>query len=413
MSVASSVSWSSIPGGFTAPQGFLAAGVAAGLKDSGRLDLALLLAPEEATCAGLFTRSVVRAPCVELCASRLRGTSGCARAVIVNSGHANACVGSRGLADSRLITSALASRLGLAEEAVLICSTGLIGVPIPMQKLLAALDDLVGQLSPDGGAHASEAILTTDLVQKQAAFEAQINGKSVRIGGIAKGSGMIHPEMSTMLAFISCDAVVPSMTWQNMLARVVDQSFNVITIDGDTSTNDSVLAFAAGSQLPECYFPDLEQGLALVTQELAKTIARDGEGATCLIEVQVEGTNCDADARRIARTVCGSSLVKAAIHGWDPNWGRIVAAAGRSGITFSPDAIGLWIGSHQLVRDGLPLRFNRNAASYDLRERSSGGLYADEPVIIRLSTGNGPGVGRAWGCDLSEHYVHINADYTT
>ena len=216
-----------------------------------------------------------------------------------------------------------------------------------------------------------------------------------------------------MLAFISCDVVVPSMTWQNMLARVVDQSFNVITIDGDTSTNDSVLAFAAGSQLPECYFPDLEQGLALVTQELAKTIARDGEGATCLIEVQVEGTNCDADARRIARTVCGSSLVKAAIHGWDPNWGRIVAAAGRSGITFSPNAIGLWIGSHELVRDGLPLRFNRNAASYDLRERSSGGLYADEPVIIRLSTGNGPGAGRAWGCDLSEHYVHINADYTT
>ncbi|GCE64900.1 bifunctional glutamate N-acetyltransferase/amino-acid acetyltransferase ArgJ [cyanobiont of Ornithocercus magnificus] len=413
MPAASSVTWSTISGGLTAPRGFLAAGVTAGLKDSGRPDLALLLAPEEAVCAGLFTCSVVRASCIELCTSRLQSTSGHARAVLVNSGQANACTGSRGLVDSELATSALASRLGLATDAVLICSTGLIGVPIPMQRLLASLDSLVEQLDPEGGVYASEAILTTDLVQKQAAFEAQIGGRNVRIGGMAKGSGMIHPEMATMLAFINCDVAVPVKIWQKMLARAVSQSFNAITVDGDTSTNDSVLAFAAGDQLPEHYFADLEYGLTLVTQQLARAIARDGEGATCLIEVQVEGTNCDVDARHIARTICGSSLVKAAIHGRDPNWGRIVAAAGRSGVAFNPNSVDLWIESHQLMRSGSPLLFDRRAASHDLHDRSIGGLYANEPVIIRLSIGNGPGVGRAWGCDLSEQYVHINAGYTT
>ena len=408
-----SITWQPINGGVTAPQGFQAAAVTAGLKASGKPDLSLLLAPEGAVCAGTFTTSLVRAACVDLCAERLAASGGHARAVLTNSGQANACTGDRGLIDSQRATQALADRLGVAAEEVLICSTGVIGVPIPMDTLLAGLDPLVAALGPEGGAAAASAILTTDLIDKQIALEAELGGQRVRIGGMAKGSGMIHPNMATMLGYLSCDAGVPADLWQAMVSRAVDRSFNAITVDGDTSTNDTYLAFAAGEPLEPEHFDALEAGLTAVSQHLAKAIARDGEGATCLIEVQVEGAATEAGARAIARTVCGSSLVKCAVHGRDPNWGRIVAAAGRAGVLFQPDAVALWLGPHQLMAAGQPLVFDRSAASAYLRDRAAGAYLQDDTVQIRLQVGEGPGQGRAWGCDLSDQYVRINADYTT
>jgi glutamate N-acetyltransferase/amino-acid N-acetyltransferase len=210
--------------------------------------------------------------------------------------------------------------------------------------------------------------------------------------------------MATMLGFFSCDAGVDAGVWQGMVQRAVQRSFNAITVDGDTSTNDTVLAFAAGPPLDQQHHAVLEQGLTQAMQQLAQAIARDGEGATCLIEVQVEGAVDEAAALKVARTVCGSSLVKTAVHGRDPNWGRIVAAAGRSGVSFDPDAVALWIGPHQLMADGQPVAFDRAAASNVLRQ---------EHVPIRLGLGQGSGCGQAWGCDLSDQYVRINADYTT
>ena len=405
--------WHAIPGGLTAPKGFMAAGITAGLKASGKPDLSLLLAPEGAVCAGTFTTSVVRAACVDLCADRLRARSGYARAVLTNSGQANACTGDRGLIDSLRATQALADRLGLEAEEVLICSTGVIGVPIPMDTLIAGLDPLVQALSPEGGEAAATAILTTDLVDKQIALEAELGGRRVRIGGMAKGSGMIHPNMATMLGYLSCDAGVPADVWQPMVRRAVQRSFNAITVDGDTSTNDCFLAFAAGQPLSPEHFDALEAGLTAVSQHLAKAIARDGEGATCLIEVQVEGAMDDAGARAIARTICGSSLVKCAVHGRDPNWGRIVAAAGRAGVAFDPGVVALWLGGFQLMEGGQPLAFDRAGASTYLRERESGTYLLDDTVCIRLVVGDGSGHGRAWGCDLSDQYIRINADYTT
>ena len=385
----------------------------AGLKASGKPDLSLLLAPEGAVCAGTFTTSMVRAACVDLCADRLRDSGGVARAVVTNSGQANACTGDRGLIDSLRATQVVADRLGLPPEAVLICSTGVIGVPIAMDTLLAAVDPLVESLSADGGAAAAEAILTTDLVEKQIALEAELGGRLVRIGGMAKGSGMIHPDMATMLGYLTCDAGVPAAVWQAMVRRAVQRSFNAITVDGDTSTNDTFLAFAAGEPLPETAFEELEQGVTLVAQHLARAIARDGEGATCLIEVDVEGAASEPDALQMARTVCGSSLVKTAVHGRDPNWGRIVAAAGRAGVPFDPASVALWLGPHQLMASGEPMAFDRPAASAYLQACVQGAYLEKDCVCIRLKVGDGPGRAKAWGCDLSDQYVRINADYTT
>ena len=410
--------WRLIDGGVTAPRGFRAAGITAGLKPSGNPDLSLLLAPEGAVCAGTFTISRVRAACVDLCAERLAASGGHARAVLTNSGQANACTGERGLADSLTATAELAQRLGLEAAEVLICSTGVIGVPIPMDTLVAGLDPLVEALSETGGDAAAKAILTTDLIDKQWAIEADLGGRTVRLGGMAKGSGMIHPDMATMLGYLSCDAGVPAELWQAMVKRAVDRSFNAITVDGDTSTNDTYLAFAAGEVLSPEHYAALESGLTAVSQHLARAIARDGEGATCLIEVNVDGAADDAGARAIARTVCGSSLVKCAVHGRDPNWGRIVAAAGRAGVPFDPDSVALWLGEHQLMEQGQPLVFDRPAASAYLRACAAG-TYLGGPgpegdtVMIRLQVGDGPGCGSAWGCDLSDQYVRINADYTT
>ena len=395
------------------PSGFKASGIKAGLKSSGKLDLALLLAPEGAVCAGTFTQSLVRAACVDLCIDRLKANAGSARAVLINSGQANACTGELGLRDSVCATNSLAQKLGLMADEVLICSTGVIGEVIPLKKLISGLDFLIEELSDTGGTAAAEAILTTDLVPKQIAYEAYIGGRRVRIGGMAKGSGMIHPNMATMLGYISCDVGMPIGLWKEMVTRAVECSFNSITVDGDTSTNDAFLAFSAGPPLAKKYFEALEIGLQEVSKYLAKAIARDGEGANCLLEVQVKGTNTDNDARTIARTICSSSLVKAAINGCDPNWGRIVAAAGRAGVPFDSRELSLSIGPYQLVEGGEPLIFDRHVVSKYIKDQIDGEYMVDDLISISLNVGPGSGVAKTWGCDLSEQYVRINADYTT
>ena len=401
--------WTAISGGITAPQGYRAAGIAAGLKASGLPDLALIASGVEAIAAGVFTTNQVRAACVDYCRQCLN-TQARAQAILCNSGQANAGTGPQGWVAVQEKAKWVAEALGIPAESVLIASTGVIGEPIPLEKVQAAMPNLVAQLTTTGSATAAQAILTTDLGPKTAALETQIGDRPVRIGGIAKGSGMIHPDMATLLAFITCDAAVSPQLWQQMLRRAVQRSFNQITVDGDTSTNDMVLALANGqSRTPAIATPGpaadhLEAMLTEVCSQLAQMIARDGEGATCLIEVQVQGTADNASARTIARTIAGSMLVKSAVFGRDPNWGRIAMATGRAGVTFDATKLHIQLGDFILMDQGTPQAFDREAASNYLKQ---------DPVHIRVSVGNGSGMGTAWGCDLSYDYVKINAEYTT
>ena len=406
-----SSNWSVIPGGITAPNGFQASGVSAGLKPSHRLDLALILAPKDALCAGTFTQSIVRAKCVDLCEKRIAKTKGRVRAVLVNSGQANACTGDRGLKDSLIATKAVAEKLGFLEEEILICSTGVIGQPIPLKNLLQGLTPLVESLSKAGGVDAAQAILTTDLCQKHIAMEAFLGNRYVRIGGMAKGSGMIYPRMATMLGFLTCDAGVPKDVWEGMIKRVANSSFNSISVDGDTSTNDSFLAFAEGESIDQKYYEDIENGLRKVSTYLAKSIARDGEGSNCLIEIKVEGAENQFDAQSIGLKIANSSLVKTAVNGCDPNWGRIIAAAGNAEVLFNVEDISLWIGKYKLMEKGLPLDFDRDLVSNYMRDIVKG--EGKKTLNIKLIIGKGNNEAICWGCDLSSEYVHINADYTT
>ena len=410
--------WQEISGGVTAPRGFRAAGITAGLKPSGLPDLALILSDVDAIAAGVFTTSQVRAACVEYCRQQL-AVKPSARAILCNSGQANAATGEAGTEDAIACAHALANTLKIAPSAILLASTGVIGQRIKMDALLAAIPTLVAAASHEGGDTAAKAIMTTDLVSKSIALETTIGDRSVRIGGMAKGSGMIHPNMATLLAFVTCDAAVSTTLWQQMLSRAADRSFNQITVDGDTSTNDTLIALANGeSRTPAIVQPGaeadkLEAMLTAVCQYLAKSIARDGEGATCLIEVRVSGTSSDRDARKIAREVAGSSLLKAAIFGHDPNWGRIAMAAGKAGVPFDQNNLAVSLGEIRLMANGQPLTFDRVAASNYLKAASQGEYLKTDTVLISLSVGNGSGAGIAWGCDLSYDYVKINAEYTT
>ncbi|QQE64362.1 bifunctional ornithine acetyltransferase/N-acetylglutamate synthase [Leptolyngbya sp. BL0902] len=410
--------WQIIEGGVTAPKGFQAAGITAGLKPSGAPDLALIYSECDAIAAGVFTTSHVRAACVDYCRQRLEARSS-SRAILVNAGQANACTGNQGWVDTVDSAETLAAALNIPADAVLIASTGVIGQRIKMDQLKAGIPNLVQALSPTGSEAAASAIITTDLVPKTIAMETILHDRPVRIGGIAKGSGMIHPNMATMLSFVTCDATVSPTLWQDMLRRAADRSFNQITVDGDTSTNDSLIALANGeSRTPAITDegPEAEQLEAMLTavcQYLAKSIARDGEGATCLIEVTVSGAVNQAAANQVARTIAGSSLVKSAIFGHDPNWGRIAAAAGRAGVTFDQDDLRVQLGDFLLMEHGQPLPFDRPAASSYLTQASQGEYLKTDTVAIQVSIGDGPGFGQAWGCDLSYDYVKINAEYTT
>ncbi|NEP01676.1 MAG: bifunctional ornithine acetyltransferase/N-acetylglutamate synthase [Symploca sp. SIO2E9] len=410
--------WQEILGGVTAPKGYRAAGIAAGLKPSGLPDLALILSDVDAIAAGVLTISQVRAACVDYCRQRLQAKL-CARAIFCNAGQANAATGEQGWQDALTSAKAIAQALEIPAESVLLASTGVIGQRIPMDALLSGIPELVSTASETGSDAAAKAIVTTDLVTKSIALETTIDNRPVRIGGIAKGSGMINPNMATMLAFVTCDAAVSPSLWQQMLSRAADKSFNQITVDGDTSTNDTLIALANGQSRTAAITQmgpvaeKLEAMLTAVCQHLAKAVARDGEGATCLIEVQVSGAPDDNAARRIAKTIVGSSLVKSAVFGRDPNWGRIAAAAGRAGVRFEQENLRIQLGDFLLMENGQPLAFDRDAASGYLKQAAAGEYLKGDTVLISVSIGNGHGTGTAWGCDLSYDYVKINAEYTT
>ncbi|QZZ20673.1 bifunctional ornithine acetyltransferase/N-acetylglutamate synthase [Leptothermofonsia sichuanensis E412] len=410
--------WQEIPGGITAPKGYRAAGMAAGLKPSGLPDLALIVSDVEAIAAGVFTTNQVRAACVDYCRQRLQAKSS-ARAILCNAGQANAATGTQGWEDALDSAQSLSQLLHVPPESILLASTGVIGQRIKLDKLKAALPQMIAALSETGSEAAARAIMTTDLVPKAIALETVLHDRPVRIGGIAKGSGMIHPNMATMLAFVTCDAAVSPHLWQQMLSRAADRSFNQITVDGDTSTNDSLFALANGeSRTPAITEPGteadkLEAMLTEVCIYLAKAIARDGEGATCLLEVQVSGAVDDESARRVARTIAGSSLVKSAIFGRDPNWGRIAGAAGRAGVSFDQNDLQIGLGPFLMMQNGQPQPFDRAAANAYLKQAAEGAYLREDTVLITVSIGHGHGSGTAWGCDLSYDYVKINAEYTT
>ncbi len=402
--------WIEVPGGVTAPNGFRAAGIAAGLKPSGDPDLALIFSDTNAAAAGVFTTSQVKAASITYNQKRLQQSPASIRAIICNAGQANACTGSEGEANNNTMAKLVADAVQVQPNQVLTASTGVIGKQLNMAKLTPAIPTLVSYLSPDQGETAARAIITTDLKPKLIAFEAKIQGHAVRIGGMAKGSGMIHPNLATMLAFMTCDATIDSTLWQTMIRRAADVSFNQITVDGDTSTNDMLLALANGQSQAPPILPDTPAALVLEDMlheaciYLAKGIARDGEGATKLLEIQVRGTSNNETARRMARIIASSPLVKSAAFGCDPNWGRVAAAAGRSGVVFDQNNLDIFLGDFQLMRSGIPLDFDRQAASNYLK---------GDPVVFTVDLHQGLGEGKAWGCDLSYDYVRINAEYTT
>jgi glutamate N-acetyltransferase/amino-acid N-acetyltransferase len=410
--------WQEISGGVTAPRGYRAAGIVAGLKPSGLPDLALIVSEVDAIAAGVFTTSQVRAACVDYCRQRLEAKAS-ARAILCNAGQANAATGAQGWADALESAQLLGEALNIPPESVLLASTGVIGHRIKMEALRAGIPRVVAEASETGGDAAAKAICTTDLVTKSIALETHFGDRPVRIGGMCKGSGMIHPNMATMLAFVTCDAAVSPHLWQDMLRRAADKSFNQVTVDGDTSTNDSLIGLANGlSRTPAitemgAEAEKLEAMLTAVCQHLAKAIARDGEGATCLLEVRVAGAKDDAAARQVARTIVGSSLLKSAIFGRDPNWGRIAAAAGRAGVLFDQENLRIQLGDFLLMENGQPLQFDRPAASAYMKKAAAGAYLKEDTVLISVSIGNGAGSGMAWGCDLSYDYVKINAEYTT
>ncbi|XP_024976011.1 arginine biosynthesis bifunctional protein ArgJ, chloroplastic [Cynara cardunculus var. scolymus] len=410
--------WKQIPGGVTAAEGFKAAGMYGGLRAVGQKpDLALVTCDVDAVAAGAFTKNVVKAAPVLYCRSMLENST-TARAVLINAGQANAATGDAGYQDVIDCSNTLAKLLQVRPDEILIESTGVIGQRIKKEPLLSSLPKLISLLSSSikGADSAAVAITTTDLVSKSVAVEFEVGGTHIRIGGMAKGSGMIHPNMGTLLGVITTDALVDTDIWRKMVQVAVNRSFNQITVDGDTSTNDTIIALASGlsgsnriSSQHSSEATQLQMCLDAVMQGLAKSIAWDGEGATCLMEVTVTGAGSEAEAAKIARSVASSSLTKAAIYGRDPNWGRIACAAGYAGIPFDSNALRIALGDILLMDGGQPLPFDRSAASNYLKE--AGDTHGT--VKIEISIGDGPGTGLAWGCDLSYDYVKINAEYTT
>lgn len=398
-----------IENGVTAPQGFFASGVSADIKKTGKKDVAVIFSSKRCRAAGVFTTNKVQAACVKF--SRKTIADGYARAIVVNSGNANACTGIRGEADTLLMARVAAQSLGIEYTDVIIASTGVIGVLMPMDRVQAGIEEACRTLSVQGSHCAVQAIMTTDTVPKELAVEVGIGGKPVRIGAMAKGSGMIHPNMATMLSFLTTDVNIDHTCLQKVLRDSVDLSYNMISVDGDTSTNDMVVVLANGlagnPQIDNTLSEDyrvFKEALDYVNMELAKKIARDGEGATRLIEVQVVNARSREAARLMARTITRSNLTKAAVFGEDANWGRIICAAGYSGADFNPEKVDIYLGNVQVARDGMGLDFDEDLARKELQQ---------ETVRIRLDLKEGREVATAWGCDLTYEYVTINASYRT
>lgn len=391
-------------GGVTSAGGFLAGAVHAGIKytDPKRLDTGVLFSKKPCTAAAVFTTNKVKAAPVLLDMKRLQ--QGKISAVIMNSGCANACTGQQGMQDAVEMTEIAAKLCGVKTESVMVSSTGVIGTMMPMDKVRAAVPKI--KLTAEGGHDLARAIMTTDRVPKEVAVKAA----GFTIGGCLKGAGMIHPNMATMLCFLTTDAAADAEFLKKALRKAVDISFNMISVDGDNSTNDTVLLLANGTAGGETIKAGgkkaaaFQQALNKVCTYLAKEAVRDGEGATKVIEVEVCGAASVKDARLTARTIVGSSLVKTAVYGSDPNWGRVLAAAGRSGAALDPDKAELHMGDFCLMKNGTPQPFDKKAA----------GKYMNgKEVYFNLNLHLGKGEATAWGCDLTEEYVKINAEYTT
>jgi len=400
--------YSVMDGGVTAPQGFKAAGVCAGIK-IGRPDLALVVSETPATVAGMFTTNAVQAAPVKLC--KAVAATGMASAVVINSGCANACTGEAGITAATEMASATAAALGIAPGAVFVCSTGTIGKPLPIDKIRAALPAAVAALAVDGGDQAARAIMTTDTVDKQVAVALNIGDATVCIGGMAKGAGMIEPNMATMLAFLTTDAAVAPTALRACLAAAVTKSFNRISVDGDQSTNDTVLMFAngrSGSELLDESHPDwptFSEAVEAVATTLAKKIVEDGEGATKFITITVKGAVTLADANKAAKAVANSLLCKTAWFGGDPNWGRVIAAIGYSRAQVDPDLVDIAFDDVAAVVGG------QMAAGVTFAELEA--VYARKAFEIVVNLNLGSAVDTVYTCDCSYEYVKINAEYMT
>jgi len=396
-----------LTGGVTAAAGYRAAGVACGIKANGGPDIALLVSETPASAAAVFTTNVAQAAPILVSKEHL-AREGRASAVVVNSGCANACTGADGLAHARDMTRLTAAAVGCAPHDVLVASTGVIGVTLPMAKVRRGIELAAAALAPDGGADAARAIMTTDPFPKEAAAEIVTATGTFRVGGMAKGSGMIEPLMATMLGFVTTDAQVAPALLQRALKAAVDDTFNAITVDGECSTNDCVFALANGASgvlLAEDDMPLLVGALKQVCEPLAIAVVRGGEGATKVFTIRVIGARTVEDARMTARAIANSPLVKTAVHGADPNWGRLVAVAGRATRTLVLDRAKVRIGPVELFADGAPHDERAPDAAEYLRR-------SDVELEVDLGTG-GSGEARMWSCDLTAEYVRINADYRT
>ncbi|OGO06787.1 MAG: bifunctional ornithine acetyltransferase/N-acetylglutamate synthase [Chloroflexi bacterium RBG_13_56_8] len=400
-------------GSITSTPGFEAAGVACGLKPDGALDLALVHSLAPCASAAVFTTNVFKAAPVlydrEIVSQNPKGVRG----VVINSGCANACTGPQGMRDAEESASAAADALGVASRDVAVMSTGVIGMPMPMDKILSGIAQAVAarDASVEAGHAAARAILTTDTRPKEIVVRVSDGTDEFVIAGMAKGAGMIHPNMATLLCLVTTDAVIHPQPAQRALRETVEDSFNLISVDGDMSTNDTVLLLANGLAEMEpitseqsAGYDAFVRGLAFVMTELAKGIVRDGEGATRFIEITVTGARNRDEAKQAAMSVANSLLVKTAIYGQDANWGRIICAAGYSGVDFDPDRVNVWLGSLEVVRGGRP---------FDVNEGRASEILAQPEIPIRVDLGQGDAQITVWTCDLSHEYVDINAHYRT
>jgi glutamate N-acetyltransferase/amino-acid N-acetyltransferase len=403
--------WESIEGSLATPVGFRAAAVAAGIKKTrDALDLALIFSDApETTAAAVFTTNRVAAAPVLVSRQNLIESRGRCRAIVVNSGNANACTGREGLRVAQETARAAAKLLEIEPSKVLVASTGVIGVPLLAELILKKLPKLKRTLCAENAAAAARAIMTTDTVPKTCVLRSEAKGKAVHIAGIAKGAGMIHPHMATMLSFLTTDAAMSPRMLQSLLSAAVEDSFNRLTVDGDTSTNDTVVALASGlSEMAVVPGNDSRawflEGITLVCQALARMIARDGEGASKLVTVEVLGARTPLDADRAARSIANSPLVKTALAGADPNWGRIICAAGYSGARFDPNKVDILVNGLCLCRKGVDAGFDEAAAHQELERKE---------LMIRVDLHAGRASARVWTCDFTRDYVTINASYRT
>lgn len=394
--------------GVTYPQGFTAAGVRAGIKKSGNLDLAMIYTEKPASIAGVFTQNAVAAAPVIV--SREVVKTGSVHAIVANAGCANACTGEVGLANARKMAALAAAELGCQPDDVCVGSTGIIGVNLPMDKMAAGIKAAAAELSKNGSKNAGNAIITTDTYSKACACEVEIDGTPVRFGAIAKGSGMIQPNMATMLCYITTDAKIASPLLQKALSEIVEISFNMISVDGDMSTNDTVLVLANGeSGMAEIQentpaYDKFYATLLDMCQELSKRIAADGEGATKFLTINVHGTKDFADAKTVAMSVAKSPLVKTAFFGEDPNWGRVICAVGYAGVPMVPEKTVIKFGGVPVYANGLGAEFEEEAIR---------AVMAEHDIVIDIEMGMGDGAATVWTCDFSYEYVKINGEYHT